>query len=427
MHFYLGAFGSAGDVHPMIGIGQALRSRGHDVTLVATSYFEPMARRAQLQHLDPMPDFDYRKMIEDPDLWHPVRGSRVLFGIMQRSIEPAYRLMRELHIPGQTVFVGSSLSLGMRLAHAIHGIPLATVHLSAFFFRSRTKGPRFYGVYRPDWAAGIVKDWQYKLIDALAIDRRLGPPINRILAEHGMPPARSILGSWLHSPELVLALFPDWFAPPQTDWPQQTVLTGFPLYDERETAPPSAELESFIRDGTPPIVFTPGSANIQQEASRFFQAAADACRRLGRRGMLLTRFRDPIPQNLPDGVRHFEFVPFSWLLPRAAAIVHHGGIGTMSQGLAAGIPQLIMPMNFDQHDNVYRLEQLGCGTRLSPRRFQGPAVAQKLQELLSSTSVAAACKRAAERIAGEKPLNVIADALEGFAARTQTTSQPSNI
>ena len=63
--------------------------------------------------------------------------------------------------------------------------------------------------------------------------------------------------------------------------------------------------------------------------------------------MLLTRFSEPIPQNLPDGVRHFEFVPFSWLPPRAAAIVHHGGIGTMSQGLAAGIPQLIMPMNFD--------------------------------------------------------------------------------
>ena len=169
MLFYLGAFGSAGDVHPMIGIGQALQSRRHEVTLVATSYFEPMAQRARLQHLNPMPDFDYRKIIEDPDLWHPVRGSRVLFGIMQRSIESAYRLMQELHVPGKTVFVGSSFALGMRLAQVFHGIPLATVHLSAFFFRSRTKGPRFYGVYRPEWAAGIVKDWQYKLIDALAI------------------------------------------------------------------------------------------------------------------------------------------------------------------------------------------------------------------------------------------------------------------
>ena len=71
----------------------------------------------------------------------------------------------------------------------------------------------------------------------------------------------------------------------------------------------------------------------------------------GRRGLLLSRHREHIPRTLPSDVRHVEYAPFSELLPRCAALVHHGGIGTSAQALAAGVPQLIMPMGHDQPDN----------------------------------------------------------------------------
>ena len=48
--------------------------------------------------------------------------------------------------------------------------------------------------------------------------------------------------------------------------------------------------------------------------------------------------------------RHFDYTPLSHVLPGAAALVHHGGIGTAAQGLASGRPQLVMPMTFDQPD-----------------------------------------------------------------------------
>ena len=81
-----------------------------------------------------------------------------------------------------------------------------------------------------------------------------------------------------------------------------------------------------MAEGGPPIVFTSGSW--MSVGRRFFEASAEACRRLGRRGVLLTPNREEVPEGLPEGVAHFEFVPFSYLLPRAAAIVHTGGIGT---------------------------------------------------------------------------------------------------
>ena len=94
--------------------------------------------------------------------------------------------------------------------------------------------------------------------------------------------------------------------------------------------------------GDPPVVLVAGSGN--RQATRFFSAAVEACHRLGCRGMLLTRYAEQCPQRLPPGVRHFDYAPLSHVLPRPAALVHHGGIGTAAQGLASGRPQLVMPM-----------------------------------------------------------------------------------
>jgi UDP:flavonoid glycosyltransferase YjiC (YdhE family) len=86
------------------------------------------------------------------------------------------------------------------------------------------------------------------------------------------------------------------------------------------------------------------------------------------------------------------------VLPRAAALVSHGGIGTLSPALAAGIPQLVMPLGFDQFDNAARLERLGVAARLLPQRFRGPAVAHEVARLLTSPAVARACQVAAARL-----------------------------
>jgi UDP:flavonoid glycosyltransferase YjiC (YdhE family) len=154
-----------------------------------------------------------------------------------------------------------------------------------------------------------------------------------------------------------------------------------------------------------------------QQGRPFFDAAADACRRLGCRGVLLTRYRQQVPERLPPNVRHFDYVPFSRLLPRSAALVHHGGIGTTAQALAAGIPQLVMPMSHDQPDNAARVERLGVGLSLAPRRFQGPAVAAALERLLHTPEVGARCRAVAERMAGCGAVEQTCLALEQLAGQ----------
>src|SRR5207244_3369926 len=117
---------------------------------------------------------------------------------------------------------------------------------------------------------------------------------------------RRLLDTWWHSPDRVVCLFPDFFAAPQPDWPPNTVLTNFPLWDEAETREVPPELEQFLAAGPPPIVFTPGSA--MRQGRDFFAAAVDACGRLERHGLLLTPYREQLPEPLPSGVGHFDYV-----------------------------------------------------------------------------------------------------------------------
>ena len=217
--------------------------------------------------------------------------------------------------------------------------------------------------------------------------------------------------------------FPEWFCPPQADWPANVIQTDFPLWDEQADSPLPPDVESFLTAGQRPIVFTPGSAN--RFGGRFFEAAVDACRRLQTRGILLTRYAEQVPPLATGDVVHFPFVPFARLLPRVAAVVHHGGIGSTAQGLAAGIPQLLMPLAHDQFDNAARIRRLGVGDWLHSPHFTGPAVAAKLHGLLSSTDVAHQCQHIANRCSSRNGIERTALAIETWS--TARTTAPSTV
>jgi rhamnosyltransferase subunit B len=131
------------------------------------------------------------------------------------------------------------------------------------------------GLPLPDWLPVNFKQGVWKLLDHLVIDPLLKPTLNRFRRELGLPPVSRIFHHWLHSPDLVLGLFPEWFATPQPDWPPSTVLTGFPLYDEVGDSVLPATIQSFLEAHPHPLVFTPGSAN--KHGTSFFVEAAKAC------------------------------------------------------------------------------------------------------------------------------------------------------
>lgn len=190
-----------------------------------------------------------------------------------------------------------------------------------------------------------------------------------------------------HSPTLVLALFSRVFAQPQPDWPPQTEITGFCFYDGRHIVPMPVELERFLDAGPAPIVFTLGSSAVWV-AQDFFAESIEAAKRLGRRAVLLVGDERNRPQALPDGMIAVDYAPYESLLPRALAMVHHGGVGTTSQGLLAGVPTLIVPFAFDQSDNAEHARRLGTSRTLYRNKYRAARVYKELRELIIQPSYA---------------------------------------
>ena len=416
MKVFVVPVGSVGDVHPFIGLGKALKKRGYDVEVLASSYFEDIIVAAGLPFVSTETSADTVVVLENEDLWHPSKGvPLVAEAIYKPQMINGYNYIKENYEPGNTILLGPGWAFGCRLAQETLGIPYLTVNVAPSQFRSSIKPPKFGGLWMPDWLPIKVKDFMWWMVDLLVIDKALMPMLNSFRKELGLLPVNRIFHSWMNSPDGVIGLFPDWFGAPQVDWPQPNTLTGFPLYDESGERDSDSRLEAFLSEGEPPLVFTPGSA--MKHCKSFFATSVDVCESLGKRGIFLTTHEEQIPKRLPKDILHFNFVPLSLVLPRSAAMIYHGGVGTCSQALLAGVPQLVMPMAFDQHDHAFQIEKMGVGLSVKPEKYTCDEVTNKITELLGSSEIKSNCMKYAELVKKHQPLELVCSSIDALAKK----------
>lgn len=410
MRVLLAVVGTHGDVLPFLAVGRGLVERGHEVALSAPAPFADHAERAGLTFHPLGTQAAYDQAIRAPDIWHPRRGVRPIFEFSLSVAETVFRQIEEWRDDGGGVLVASPNAFGARIAQDLFGLPLATLHVLPVLIESRAAPPHLPGLPVPGLLPARVRHWLGRGADRYIINPTVLPGLNALRARLGLLPVRR-LRYWWNSPTRMLLAFPDWYAPPQGDWPDQAVQVGFPVADrfgDREDLGP--DLSAFLAAGPPPLVFSYGSA--MRQAGRFFATAARLCRRMGRRGVLLSPQGGQVPDDLPRDILHVPYAPLSLLLPRCAALIHHGGIGTVAQALAAGVPQLIVPVAFNHFDEGRRLRRLGVGAMLGRRTFTARRGARTVARLLADPAVAAACAAARERMAGEDGVRDACDVIE---------------
>jgi rhamnosyltransferase subunit B len=413
LRILLATIGSSGDVHPVIALGRALRARGHAVTLATNEFFSGQVAENGLEFVALGTRAEAEALMGDPRLWHPRTG----FGsIVERAMLPnlrrLHRIIEERRGPG-TVVAATTLCLGARTAQEKLGVPTATIHLQPSVLRSHVDNGRL-GPF--DMGPGMprpVKSALFWFMDTFYSERLIGPELNAFRATLGLNPVRGIFSTYIHSPQLVLGLFPEWFAPRQPDWPAHTHLTGFVLHDAWGEPEAQAQADAFLGAGPAPLVVTPGSAAMDR--TEFFRRTVAACEALGLRAMLVTNHPEQLPQKLPPGIRAFPYLPFSSVLPRCAAIAYHGGIGTLAQAVKAGVPHLVVPNAYDQPDNGQRIERLGLGFALSPRHYTPRSATCAIGELCRSAEIRERCRMFSPRVDGAGSLERACTLIEGLA------------
>ena len=401
--------GSHGDTLPFIALGRALRRRGHEVRLYGNALFTALVGSAGLAYVETSDAGLLRQALADPRVTDSRQGMSILAQGVIGSTLDTYEAMSLDAVAGQTLLVGSTLSFAPRLLAEVRRLPFAGVHLSPSVFRSEFVSPRVTALGHLARWPRFVKRALWFYADRRLLDPLFTAPLNEIRRGLGLPDVQHVMGRWLHQGAVDLALFPAWFAPPQPDWPANAVLAGFPLAgdDDREALP--AGLAAFLAAGPPPVVFTAGTANTQSEA--FYAESVAACARLGLRGVMAAQRRGQLPPALPDGVLHVSYVPFKDLFRHACVVVHHGGIGTMSEALRAGVPQLVRPMAYDQFDNASRAVALGVARELSTSAYRGARLDATLANLAGSEAARRACAAVAARMNSEDGLGAACAAL----------------
>ena len=336
MRILISTAGSHGDVLPFIALAREFKARGHEVILYLNPFFGRYAMEAGIPLVPISTVEEYSSLFGEQNEGNPRKAFKRVASHFAEICGPYYRAMKADVVAGNTIAVGNSLLFAPRLLQEASGIPCATVHLAPSVFRSNRSPARLV----PNWinanSPAFAKRMAWWALDKFFYDPNFTVPLNKLRAELGLPPVERIFNSWIHQADVVLGLFPDWFAELQPDWPDDVILADFPLYDHRDQIPLSQKIEEFISAGPPPVAFSAGTATAS--AHEFFQTSAEASRLAGVRAILLSHFPEQIPAALPQNVIHVDYAPFGALLPRLAAFVHHGGIGSTSQALRAGIP-----------------------------------------------------------------------------------------
>jgi rhamnosyltransferase subunit B len=420
--FLLMPFGSAGDVFPFIGLGKHLARRGHAVKLVANGYFRPHAKAAGLPFIEMWSKDAYLAALNNPDIWHPTRGFSAVVGHtdMPAVVEDQHQLIIEHFLRNPNiVVVAGSLAFGARIARETHGIRMATIHLSPSVILSVDKPNRLPTMKIPDWWPRSWIRSMYWLGNKVVIHPTMKRVVGNYRKELMLPVVKDYFRKWIHSTELVLGLWPDWFASPAPDWPVNMRLTSFPAYDGNDGQALSPDVISFLQKGSKPVIITFGSA--MKLGTRLFTSAVESCHALQLRALVLTPFREQVPQPLPPGMLHVDFVPLSQVLPHAGALVHHGGIGTMANALRHGIPQFITPLAHDQFDNADRITGMTAGMSLPASKVTTRKLTPLLHQLITDQGIKQQVQRIAGQLQQEHCFDQCSTELEHLASRRAST------
>jgi UDP:flavonoid glycosyltransferase YjiC (YdhE family) len=127
--------------------------------------------------------------------------------------------------------------------------------------------------------------------------------------------------------------------------------------------------------------------------------------------VLATIGRDNDPSALapiPENARVEQYIPQAEVLPYCAAVVHHGGAGTMFGVLAHGLPSVALPQSADNFINASLLAGTGAAHTLMPGEVTGPAVRAALRTVLGIGTYRQRARKLAEEIAAMPSANDVA-------------------
>lgn len=410
MNITILTFGSRGDVQPFLPLSLGLMSRGHNVTLAAPARFKDLIGEHGITFF-PLPG--------DPE------------ELSRRLNDAGYNFIRQVK-----ELISHAVDIGVEMlhqteeacrdadliihtfAHAVGAHTLAReknipdIHIQTFPMFAPTGdypnvtmpnlGNRFLN--RLTHTLSIQVTMLTSTIGFEQVRRRARLPKRTLYHPFKDDPHRlrtPILCAW--SPSLL---------PPSSDWNPRVHVTGYYFLPENKSYSPPLELDEFLKSGKPPVCVSFGSM-VNKNAEKIDAVIQESLMRTNNRGIILSGWGSAHRESTSEFL-YLESAPHDWLLPKCKMLIHHGGAGTTSAGLRAGVPQVVVPFMADQPFWGDRVHTVGVGPK--PIRVNQLSV-EKMASAMAEAETNVILERAqvtGQRIRSEEGVDTAVKLIESY-------------
>ncbi|WP_165423151.1 glycosyltransferase [Ktedonosporobacter rubrisoli] len=421
--------GTRGDVQPYVALGQGLQRSGHEVTLATTAQFEPFVLDHGL-HFFPLSG-DPQEVLEASLKEEGKRATRTGIAARLAAVNTLMRTaMRECYTACQQadaiVFNPITVFACLPIAQQLH-LPCMAAYLQPIEPTHAFPGILFPSL--PAWL-GVARA-PYNLVTGKVLDSMRW----RMLKKPIQSEAHALLGlspQAVHNPSQVVREqeisivygYSPAVLPKPSDWPAESLVTGYWFLQEEATFQPPADLVRFLEAGPAPVYIGFGSmANPHAEA--LTREVARSLSMAHQRAVVTTGWGALHHTTWPETVYETASIPHSWLFPRMAATVIHGGAGTVAASLRAGKPTIVIPFLGDQGFWGERVHALGAGPQsIRNTRLTAERLSAAINEAVTDERMRANAAALGEQIRAENGVGQAVSAFNAYLAghRAQQTA-----
>jgi UDP:flavonoid glycosyltransferase YjiC (YdhE family) len=362
MRILMIAFGSRGDVQPLLALGKGLQQEGHTVTLAAGTNNQRWIEGEGLRFTPFHVDVEAYMQTDIGKEWLGNSSSNPMVELqnmkrMTDGLAPqvaadviAMAQDADLYISGLlTVEPMAALAKAYGKKHIVGTLSPYTptrsgsAGMQALLPRSDSPLNYVWGYFILSMLHNVMKGPSQYVHNALHL-----PPVTR----------SDFLNAWNRTPTLI-GVSPS-VVPPPTDWGSHIRTTGYWFHPAPADWQPSPALQTFLDAGEPPIYMGFGSMS-NRHPQRATEMMITALQQTGKRGIIHSGWAGLHAEDQPQNIFLMDYAPHDWLFPRMAAVVHHGGSGTTHTALRAGVPSMVVAHIGDQPFWGRRVMELGVG------------------------------------------------------------------
>lgn len=377
------AGGSRGDVQPYVALGKGLKEAGHTVRVLAPQDYQDLITAYGLEFFDmgggvkTMAQSQFQDIVEQGNILKilAVTGQ----GAQQLALQSAINGLVACQGSDMILAGFAGLSNGLALAEKL-GIPFLQAYLMPF-----TPTSEFPGVLTPQlpqtrltpWANG----WSHRLAQQMMWQmlRSADNKARTQILQMAPAPFWGPFASLQRESQPIIYGYSPQVIPPPADWADYIHVTGYWFLEPPAGWEPPSDLVNFLQAGPPPVYVGFGSM-LSRKPEETADLVLQALARTGQRAVLSSGWGGLKKESFPTTVFIVGSIPHSWLFPKMAAVVHHGGAGTTGAGLQAGIPSIITPFFGDQPFWGHRVYELGVGPKpISRQRLTVKNLADAIQ------------------------------------------------